>query len=119
MGWRVTFAGQTITDEDATVGEYATIVQITGRPGWELMNPDVSPDVLAAWCICAAMRGGTSIQDALGGVNQVPVKALMGAFDNREEVAATNGDMDPETIQARITALQAMADQAKAARESG
>jgi len=123
MLWRIEFANQQITDDDATVGEYATVNQIVNRPGWDLMQPDISPDVLGAWCIVCAMRGGVSLPDALLTINQIPVRQLVSFYKNTESeqppTPESNGDFNPEAMQARIDALQAMTDQAKAGRESG
>lgn len=110
MGWKITYLGQEVTDDDATVGEATTVSQIVGRVGWEVLDPGSAPDVLGAWCVIAAMRTGKTMQDAVLVINQTPMRHLASSFEQTTpDVPVTNGDVDLATVEANLSAMQAVA----------
>lgn len=110
-GWQISFGNQVLTDENVTVGESATVLEIIHRPGWDMCDPRSSPDVLGAWCVVALMRGGTNIQDALIAINQSKLSDLAACISERQTEPplppppSSNGQLPPE--------LQEMVDRVK------
>lgn len=70
--WRIDWQGLSITADDMTPGEAATVLSIVGEDSWAVLdNPARTPLTLMAFAAALAQhRGGMSFDDAVAYVAQ-------------------------------------------------
>jgi hypothetical protein len=81
MSWRIEYEGHTLAEAEVTFAQVATVGELLGgRDDWTTVDPNASPQTLAAWiAVCVCQSTGEPVNAVLARLARAPMADLLAA----------------------------------------
>jgi hypothetical protein len=90
MSWRIEYEGHTLAEAEVTFAQVATVGELLGgRDDWNTVDPNTSPQTLAAWiAVCVNQSSGEPVVAVLARLARTPMIELLAAMKSGDAPAA-------------------------------